>query len=236
MSCAPCLSCFAQTPAPRLHHPTTTNRKCCLRTATATRQPCLCNMATSPIHSLPPELLQKVWGFLPFFDLLRCQRVCKGWNTFLPGDDQALHQAMFSPATVATSPHATWEVYIDFRQHHRVQQGALPRLVFSLDVTTSALGRGEHMRITPTGKWVLVETHHPILKDTHAFIDLIHPEFPGAFESFEFTDVQDLKLLEKDAESNNASWQKMLARVPAVKKMKMVVLWRMSIQWDRSNE
>ena len=92
------------------------------------------------------------------------------------------------------------------------------------------------MRITPTGKWVLVETHHPILKDTHAFIDLIHPEFPGAFESFEFTDVQDLKLLEKDAESNNASWQKMLARVPAVKKMKMVVLWRMSIQWDRSNE
>ena len=152
LSCAPYLSCFAQTPAPRLHHPTT-NRECCLCTATATLQPCLCNMATSPIHGLPPELLQKVWSFLPVFDLLRCQRVCKGWNTFLPGDDQALHRAMFSPATLATSPGtSSWDVCIDFRQHHRVQLRALPRLVFSLDVTTSTLSREEPMRQTPTGE------------------------------------------------------------------------------------
>ena len=96
----------------------------------ATLQPCLCHIDTSTIHSLPPELLQKVWSFLPLFDLLRCQRVCKGWNTYLPRDDQVLHRAMFSPTTVATSPDmASWDVYIDFRQHHKVQMGALPRLV-----------------------------------------------------------------------------------------------------------
>jgi hypothetical protein len=193
-------------------------------------------MVTSPTNSLPPELLQKVWGFLPFFDLLRCQGVCKGWNPYLPGDDQALHRVLFSPATVATTPGtASWDVYIDFRQHHRVQNGALPRLVFSLDVTTSALGHGETMRKTPTGKWVLVETHHPILKDTHAFASLIYPEFPGRYQSFEFNDVQDLKLLEKEPESNNASWQKMLARVLVVKKMKADVQWQMNIPYDRDN-
>jgi hypothetical protein len=135
---------------------------------------------------------------------------------------------------VATTPGtASWDVYIDFKQHHRVQNGALPRLVFSLDVTTSALGHGVTMRKTPTGEWVVVETHHPILKDTHAFASLIHPEFPGRHQSFEFNDIQDLKFLEKEPENNNASWQKMLARVPMVKEMKTDVLWRMNIPYDR---
>lgn len=177
-----------------------------------------------------------MWGFLPFFDLLRCQRVCKGWNAFLPGDDQALHRAMFSPATVATSPGARWDVYIDFKQHHMIQNGALPRLVFSLDVTTSAMGRAERWRVTPEGKRIMDATHHPILKDTHAFINLVHPEFPGAFQSFKFNDIQDLKLLEKEPESNNASWQKMLARIPAVMKLKTEVRWRMNIPYDRDED
>ena len=148
-------------------------------------------MATSPIHSLPPELLQKVWSFLPFFDLLRCQRVCKGWNKFLPGDDQVLHRATFSPGTVATSPYAEWDVYIDFRQQHEAQNGALPRLIFSLDVTTSARGRADRWRKLPGGKLIKDETHHPILKDTHAFVKLIHPEFSrsgNVIDPFQLTD------------------------------------------------
>ena len=112
----------------------------------------------------------------------------------------------------------------------------MPRLVFSLDVTASALGRGEKMRITPTGKWVPVETHHPILKDTHAFIHLIHPEFPGAFQSFEFNDIQDLKLLKREPGSDNASWQKMLARIPAVEKLETEVRWRLNIPYDRDED
>ncbi|OSS45691.1 hypothetical protein B5807_09567 [Epicoccum nigrum] len=114
--------------------------------------------------------------------------------------------------------------------------GALPRLVFSLDVTTSAQGRGTTVRVTKDGKHIIDATHHPILKDTHAFVNLIHPEFQGSFESFDFNDVQDLKLLKKEPESNNGSWQKMLARVPMVKKMKMVVFWRMSIPYDRDQD
>jgi glyceraldehyde-3-phosphate dehydrogenase/erythrose-4-phosphate dehydrogenase len=51
--------------------------------------------------------------------------------------------------------------------------GALPRLVFSLDVTTSAQGRGTTVRVTKDGKHIIDATHHPILKDTHAFVNLI---------------------------------------------------------------
>ena len=150
-----------------------------------------------------------------------------------------MHRATFSPGTVATSPYAEWDVYIDFRQQHEAQNGALPRLIFSLDVTTSARGRADRWRKLPGGKLIKDETHHPILKDTHAFVKLIHPEFSrsgNVIDPFQFTDVQDLKLLEKEPESNNASWQKQLARVPAAKKLKLEVAWRMSIPYDEDHE
>ena len=32
---------------------------------------------TTPIDSLPPEMLQMIWRHLSFFDLIRCQQVRK---------------------------------------------------------------------------------------------------------------------------------------------------------------
>ncbi|KAF3053188.1 hypothetical protein E8E11_011560 [Didymella keratinophila] len=48
-----------------------------------------------PISTLPPELLQSVLRHLPFFDLLRCQRVCQQWRAYLAGNDPTLQRQTF---------------------------------------------------------------------------------------------------------------------------------------------
>lgn len=47
------------------------------------------------------ELLQMIFHNLPLFDLTRCQRVCKTWNAYLPGNDPTLREAFFLRAKVA---------------------------------------------------------------------------------------------------------------------------------------
>ncbi|KAJ6278014.1 hypothetical protein J3E71DRAFT_346226 [Bipolaris maydis] len=44
---------------------------------------------------MPPEVLQMVFHELDFFDLLRCQRVCKTWRACLPGNDPKLRDKLF---------------------------------------------------------------------------------------------------------------------------------------------
>ena len=53
------------------------------------------------ISTLPPELLQSVFRHLPFYDLLRCQRVCYQWRAYLPGNDPTLQRRTFSKAPIA---------------------------------------------------------------------------------------------------------------------------------------
>lgn len=53
------------------------------------------------VSKLPPEVLQHIFGYVPFYDLLHCQRVCDEWRTFLPGNDPSLQRRTFSKANVA---------------------------------------------------------------------------------------------------------------------------------------
>ncbi|KAJ6202376.1 hypothetical protein J3E72DRAFT_399920 [Bipolaris maydis] len=52
------------------------------------------NMESFAPH-MPPEVLQMVFHELDFFDLLRCQRVCKTWRACLPGNDPKLRDKLF---------------------------------------------------------------------------------------------------------------------------------------------
>jgi len=47
------------------------------------------------INNLPTEVLQHVFNHLEFWELVRCQRVCKTWHDLVPGDSPLLSETLY---------------------------------------------------------------------------------------------------------------------------------------------
>ncbi|USP74277.1 hypothetical protein yc1106_01551 [Curvularia clavata] len=47
------------------------------------------------ISDLPTEVLQHVFFYLEFWELLRCQRVCQSWRSLVPGDSPLLAEQLY---------------------------------------------------------------------------------------------------------------------------------------------
>lgn len=47
------------------------------------------------INHLPAEVLQNIFVYLEFWDLVRCQRVCKTWQAMVPGDSPLLAETLY---------------------------------------------------------------------------------------------------------------------------------------------
>lgn len=183
--------------------------------------------AISPIDALPPEILQTIWRNLSLFDLLRCQQVCKHWNSYLPGDDQALHRALFSPAIrQEAQDEAKWYVFINFKQRPELKDESLPKLQFSLDIEGPCWYLDdEYDNCSDDDNEGAV--YHPVLSTPDCFAKLIHPRFcyGSSILKFVFHAFETLEQLTYEVERSNENWESMLARVPAVKKLKIQMAW-----------
>jgi hypothetical protein len=177
--------------------------------------------ATTPIDTLPPEILQEMWGHMSFYDLIRCQRVCKKWTTYLPGNNPTLRGSLFSPTSrrFASEQQNTYDdlrIWIEISQHMDITDKALPRLSHNIEIYNPEAY--QHDTDGSGG-------HHPIVCDIDGFCDSIHPCLkPGPpYTMFRFNGIEDVQLLAKKPKPEEASWAQMLAFVPKVREVQLNV-------------
>lgn len=184
--------------------------------------------ATTPIDTLPPEILQEVWGHLSFYDLMRCQRVCKKWNAYLPGDDPTLRKALFSPLTRQNNPTPLYyEVVLEVDQRLEVQELTLalpPRTTFELGVCNL------NQRWLRDSGFQL----HPVIGKLSKYSDLIHPSLSprNRHQIFEFYRLEDIRVSEQNVKSTGESWERMLSFTPKVRTLDIDLQWIIDLHPD----
>ncbi|CAO2650373.1 Nn.00g016650.m01.CDS01 [Neocucurbitaria sp. VM-36] len=181
---------------------------------------------TSP--HMPAEVLQTIFRKLSFYDLMRCKRVCKTWNAYLPGDDPVLHRKLFSKADF-TDEEDDSRIFIHLRAPvvFVSEEGKLPRLGFSIDVLFRSTENFDEGTV-----------FHPMVKKLESFMHLVNPYFVlpkqnllprqrpvPVFTFSTFEQLKEMTKLPKGYNYKDGSWKKMLLCVPAVKQVKVDFNW-----------
>ncbi|KAF2131608.1 hypothetical protein P153DRAFT_199632 [Dothidotthia symphoricarpi CBS 119687] len=186
------------------------------------------SVRNSASSHVPPEILQTIFRHLSFYDLIRCQRVCKDWRAHLPGNDPRLQEALYQRAKFAVSdkhPDTTPQIHLHLEIDMKLnrQPNELPRIAF--DIGTSSL------RKTSFGKTV----PHPVLSGWNEFMPLVNPNFKiqekhrvcNQLRFFSFDELKQLTDTSKFAGhyKQDGSWRNMFMCFPTVKELKLLVCW-----------
>ncbi|KAF1840773.1 uncharacterized protein K460DRAFT_410184 [Cucurbitaria berberidis CBS 394.84] len=182
---------------------------------------------------IPPEILQTIFRNLGFFDLLRCQRVCKAWAGYLPGDDPELHRKLFSKAEFAEQEEEDEEPRFSIKMKAPVDvlkiEGMLPKLAFGLEIKVRSPSGFDEDTI-----------FHPLVRNLAANMNLISPGFKlprgerynsdgelstpyFAFRTFE--ELREKTCMPKGYKYKDGSWRNMLMCVPAIEQVQVHFEW-----------
>ncbi|EUC27350.1 hypothetical protein COCCADRAFT_41903 [Bipolaris zeicola 26-R-13] len=182
---------------------------------------------------IPPEVLQMVFHELDFFDLLRCQQVCKTWCACLPGNDPKLRDKLFVNRTMTQNSQDDGEDK-EKSGHREVSHTLL--LGFDLKARECGVGSRSYLITSPAvifpGYASLGSrinnaseaiTVHPVVKKLHEYLHII---FGSLFEDdddkqqwhqkyYTRNDLMDaIEAAEQTAKEKNESWKDMLVCVP----------------------
>jgi hypothetical protein len=174
---------------------------------------------TPAVQRLPPDILQMIFGHIACVDLIRCMRVCRTWNRYLPGNDPKLHEALF----VSCKQQPTKElIRLDFSISIRGAIGRrwredLPRVTYYITLNFMP-PRDRKVSLHPAICWTPRYVH---IFNTH----LRHTiEFsPFAIKAIAFTSMDELEEKTRLNENHirDGTWNDSLVCVPAANKVQV---------------
>ncbi|EUC41916.1 hypothetical protein COCMIDRAFT_29367 [Bipolaris oryzae ATCC 44560] len=189
---------------------------------------------------MPPEVLQMVFHELDFFDLLRCQQVCKTWRAYLPGNDPKLRDKLFVNRNRTQDSQGGGNDKKNSKIHE-LHRDLL--LGFNLGVKECVEGLGSYTIIPPTvifpvyaPFWLRINDVsaaiivHPMVEKLHKYFDII---FGSSFEvgddrqqrHHKYYTRNDLtaaiEASKKTAKDKNESWKDMLVCVPPLSEIRI---------------
>jgi hypothetical protein len=164
------------------------------------------------ISTLPPEILQSVFRHLPFFDLLRCQQVCRQWRAYLPGNDPALQRETFCKARIATTAEVLdIEVFVSRQSWSRAPGPFTFVLIFR--------PRSPGMELHPLVQYPIEGVLRKYLRFSGMQMDRGNT-IKGVQRACEWQDCRYTKAKSRLTDVT-ASWESMLLCAPAIQQVKV---------------
>jgi len=160
---------------------------------------------------LPNEILQTIFEYLSFYDLIRCTQVCKTWARCLPGDYSELHKALFLRGDQSTCTEGTplrLHFHYEISGHVMRSPRALPDLSYHLEERGVKFAVGTSTHVNP-----LISRHKQLY-------NIVHPGCK-AYWLYLFTSLDHLQSITRDLRNvtDCGTWRDMLVCVPAVTKL-----------------
>lgn len=167
---------------------------------------------------------------LRFRDLLRCQRVCKHWAFYLPGDDPKLKEKLFAATkrVVASKPARTMTIFLRpvWQAYTVPVLDNLPRLLFNM-----VFNKNMAYNTAPKSA-----KFHPMLPRFYHYLDLVNNDFsiPSDWDEHQrkdhtpwlsFSDLDDLQSRVDEYNYQDGSWKDQLMCVPAVDRVAVHMRW-----------
>jgi len=173
---------------------------------------------TNPARErLPTELLQMIFEYLNFDELMRCTRVYRKWAACIPGDNSKLREILFLTTNVPL-----WKDELHIKAHN----------FFSKD-------RGDSFHMTPTLPLITTKIPklqiNPWFEDTRwnklVYLERLRPKptpsirRTGCPYAFAFSSVKQLRQMATSLESSvdEGLWTDMLVCIPPVQKLELKV-------------
>ncbi|KAF1944494.1 hypothetical protein EJ02DRAFT_371345, partial [Clathrospora elynae] len=156
----------------------------------------------SRINALPIEVLQHIFAHLTFWDLLRSQRVCRQWRSFIPGHAPQLAEALYLKPSrglqIYSCVPATFDLEFDIRVAS-VEEGVQPEGTrFSVGVRRELSMTRRCLGLIRTSREIVF---HPVIMDVNVYLQRLGEE-------------------EGLGRCKEASWRGMLVSMPPLRELR----------------
>jgi hypothetical protein len=160
---------------------------------------------------VPTEVLQIIFGYLGFYDLMRCRHVSRKWSLLIPGDDPGLKEILFLTTKL---PPWTDELQVQARKHFSKNRGH-----------TFCMSPGRLHIVTSTSKLQINPLFLSPRWNQFAYPGLREPppKVRFSWHEFDFTSVEQLRQIAASLESrvDEGLWTDMLICAPPVRSLKL---------------
>ena len=176
---------------------------------------------TQPANErVPTEVLQMIFEYLDFYDLIRCIQVCQRWAKCLPGDESKLRNALFSQdgQSACTARSLRLNIHFDIKGYLvRLSGNLLPYICWALREKEIKFDTGGSTCVNP-----IISRQKQLYHIVHSGHEL-HKNI--SLYRYKFKKLEDLRSITSYLGNitDCGNWKDMLVCVPAVTKLEVVL-------------
>lgn len=177
------------------------------------------DMTLPASERLPNELLQLIFEYLSFYDLIRCTQVSRTWARCLPGDHSKLREALFLRGDQSANTEGPLRLEFNFRivgNVVRLEDNVLPILLYGFFEEKIKCDTGGSTCVNP-----IISRHEQLYHIVHSGHQ---PHKLESFFLYGFDTLERLRSITTRLKhiTDCGTWRKMLVCVPAVTKLNVI--------------